>query len=880
MRSLGKQCRANQVQHNVPSAARIGAAVGRSCFQTRNRLAGSGSRHHASTILRAVAEAVQGESKELALYSVDPQLADHREHLDYRWNHYKWVKGNIEQAVGSLDDFAKGFESLGFVRKDGKTIYREWAPGAKAAALIGDFNNWECAWMQKDEWGVWSVELPDGPDGSPAIPHNSRVKIRMQAHGDWWCDRVPAWIKYATVPEGEMGAKYNGVYWDPPRGEKHLWRNRRPKRPSSLKIYEAHVGMSGEDEAVSTYAQFRDEVLPRIKKQGYTAIQLMAIQEHAYYASFGYHVTNPFAISSRSGTPEDLKSLIDAAHGMGLVVLLDVVHSHISSNADDGLAGFDMGQGQEANYFRSGEAGYHKQWDSRILNYGHWEVQRYLLSNLRYWLDEFQFDGFRFGGVYSMMYHDHGIGIDPARAYQANNMFDGVTSMLYHHHGIDTAFSGHYHEYFGPQADVEACVYLMMANEVIHKLHPDAITIAEDVSGMPTLCRPVSEGGLGFDYRLNMAIPDTWIRLLKHVRDEDWEMMDLVNALCNRRYTEKTVAYAESHDQAMVGDKTIAMWLFDAEMYTNMSTLNESTPVTERGMALHKMIRMVTMALGGEAWLNFMGNEFGHPEWLDFPREGNEWSHKHCRRQWSLVDTDHMRYHQLNEWDRAMMELDEKTGFLSSSTQWVTAIDQERQVLVAERGPLVFVWNWHPSEDYEGLKVAAPEPGKYKVVMDSDAWNVGGQGRVHWDGEHFTQPAEDGKFNERDQYFQVFAPSRTVVAYMKETENMRQQQQQQQQSQSQDNAAASSGGRFSAYIQSRTPAAPAEGPYRNGSGSGNGNGNGSSSEGGRFAAYYKSREGGNSSSSNGAADKGAGYSSSGGDGGRFADIIKQRYSKR
>lgn len=804
------------------------------------------------------------EKQELALYSVDPQLNEHRDHIEYRWGQYQAVRDNIIKAHGSLEEFARGFDNLGFTRKAGKTIYREWAPGAKAAALIGDFNSWEPAWMERDEWGVWSVEIPDGPDGSPAIPHNSRVKIRLQSWQDWWVDRVPAWIQYATIPQGEMGAKYNGVYWDPPRGERHVWRNRRPARPSSLRIYEAHVGMSGEDEAISTYAQFRDDVLPRIKAQGYTAIQLMAIQEHAYYASFGYHVTNPFAVSSRSGTPEDLKSLIDAAHGMGIVVLLDVVHSHISSNADDGLAGFDLGQPQDQSYFRQGEAGYHAAWDSRVLNYGHWEVQRYLLSNLRYWLDEFQFDGFR---------------------------FDGVTSMLYHHHGINTGFSGAYHEYFGPQADVEAAVYLMMANEMVHKLHPDAITIAEDVSGMPGLGRPVAEGGLGFDYRLNMAIPDTWIRLLKHVRDENWDMMDLVNALCNRRYTEKTVAYAESHDQALVGDKTIAMWLFDAEMYTNMSTLNEITPVVDRGMCLHKMIRMVTMCLGGESWLNFMGNEFGHPEWLDFPRDGNEWSHKHCRRQWSLVDTDHMRYCQLNAWDKAMMELDDKYGFVSSDRQWVTHIDNERKVLVAERGPLVFVFNWHPHDDYEGMKVAAPEPGKYVVVMDSDAWHFGGKGRVAWDSEHFTTPAteeEGGKFNDRDQYFQVMCPSRTVVAYAKAPEEGSQQQRQPWE-QASSSGGSGGGGRFSSYISQReqqqqggSSSNMPPGWRSNGSnGAANGsNGAASAEGGGRFAAYIREREQGQGSSGGsgwGEQQQQQNGSSSGGEGGgRFAKYLGGR----
>jgi 1,4-alpha-glucan branching enzyme len=455
--------------------------------------------------------------------------------------------------------------------------------------------------------------------------------------------------------------------------------------------------------------------------------------------------------------------------------------------------------------------------------------------------------------------------------------------MLYHHHGINTGFSGAYHEYFGPQADVEAAVYMMMANEMVHKLHPDAITIAEDVSGMPSLGRPVSEGGIGFDYRLNMAIPDTWIRLLKHVRDENWDMMDVVNALCNRRYTEKTVAYAESHDQALVGDKTIAMWLFDAEVYTNMSSLNEATDITKRGMCLHKMIRMVTMCLGGESWLNFMGNEFGHPEWLDFPREGNEWSHKHCRRQWSLVDTDHMRYCQLGAWDKAMQELDDKYGFVSAQHQWVTHIDNERKVLVAERGPLVFVFNWHPHQDYEGLKIAAPEPGKYTMVLDSDAWHFGGQGRVPWGGEHFTTPAteeEGGKLNDRDQYFQVLSPSRTVTAYVKAPDDGAPQRQQQPWEQASSSGGGGSG-RFSAYIQNREGEGQSQsngGSWRNGSGS-NSASNGASSEGGgRFAAYIRDKEGhrGQSSSSSwGEQAQQQNGSAAGQDGGRFAKYYQR-----
>jgi len=665
----------------------------------------------------------------------DPMLLEHSEHLKYRYRQFLERKAAIEEVEGSLASFASGYKRFGFNTEGAELVYREWAPAAEELQLIGEFNDWngEGHKAVKDDFGVWELRMPVG-----AVPHGSKVKVRMKGSG-WtdYVDRIPAWIKWATVEPGVMGAKYDGIHWDPPSLERHHFKNSKPPRASAPRIYEAHVGMSGPEERVTTYAEFTELVLPRVKKLGYNTIQLMAVQEHAYYASFGYHVTNPFAVSSRSGNPEDLKALVDAAHGMGIAVLIDVVHSHASSNAEDGLPGFDFGQHESSNYFHQGERGYHTHWDSRLYNYEGWEVQRYLLSNLRYWMEEFQFDGFR---------------------------FDGVTSMLYHHHGINVGFSGNYHEYFSESTDVDAVVYMMLANDLVHALDPNVITIAEDVSGMPALGRPVAEGGVGFDYRLSMAIPDKWIELIKHVTDEDWKMSDIVTALCNRRYSEKCIAYAESHDQALVGDKTLAFRLMDAEMYTGMSALAELTPVIERGFALHKMIRMVTMAIGGDGYLNFMGNEFGHPEWIDFPREGNDWSYAHCRRQFELADTDHLRYKFLQAWDEAMHALDKKHNFLASPHQMVTTIDDENQILVAERGPLVFVFNFSPSAGQEEVKVGAGWPGKYVVALDSDAWDFMGAGRVPHAVEYFTTP-EEPPYHDRTCSFVVSAPPRTVVVY-------------------------------------------------------------------------------------------------------------------
>ncbi|CAK0744688.1 1,4-alpha-glucan-branching enzyme, chloroplastic/amyloplastic [Coccomyxa viridis] len=705
------------------------------------------AKQHRFTTKLSAARGYSADGMDVAI--VDEDLLAHEEHLKYRYKQFLDAKEALEKAEGSIANFAKGYEKLGFRREGNATVYREWAPAASSAHLIGDFNSWGGTHMEKDSFGVWKVTLPDDPHGKPAIPHGSRVKIRLQHPGGYAVDRIPAWIPWATVAAGQMGAKYDGIYWDPPQHERYQWQHERPTgQLASLRVYEAHVGMSSEEPKVASYTDFKDNVLPRIAKLGYNAIQLMAIQEHAYYASFGYHVTNPFAVSSRSGNPEELKALIDEAHRLGLRVLLDVVHSHVSSNADDGLAGYDFGQKEEDSYFCSGERGYHTQWDSRLFNYSNWEVLRYLLSNLRWWLDEYRFDGFR---------------------------FDGVTSMLYWHHGINMAFSGDYNEYFSPATNVDAVVYLMLANDLIHELLPQAVTVAEDVSGMPTLCRPVREGGVGFDYRLGMGTPDLWVKLVKEQRDEDWSMSTLVSLLCNRRRSERTVGYVESHDQSLVGDQTLAWRLMGPEMYTGMSALQPENPIIARGTSLHKLVRTLTMALGGEGWLGFMGNEFGHPEWIDFPREGNGWSHEYCRRQWSLVDADHLRYKYMNAWDAAMQRLDQQFGFLSSEHLLVSYAGNEEQTIVAERGPLLFVFNFSPFNDYEGYKVGTPEQGRYKAIVSSDDKQYGGQGRINNSVEHFTHPegtpgVRETNFNDRAYSMKVYAPSRTVSIYVRMTE--------------------------------------------------------------------------------------------------------------
>lgn len=463
--------------------------------------------------------------------------------------------------------------------------------------------------------------------------------------------------------------------WHPPAHEKYIFRNKKPTRPKSMKIYECHVGIATDKYEIGNYRDFAEKIIPRIAKQGYNSIQVMAVMEHAYYASFGYQITSFYAASSRNGTPDDLKYMIDVAHQHGLFVLLDVVHSHASKNVQDGLNQFD---GTNSCFFHDGPKGEHSLWDSRLFNYSEYEVVKFLVSNLRWWHDEYNFDGYR---------------------------FDGVTSMLYHSRGIGEGFSGDYNEYFGLNVDTEALVYLALCNKVLHDINPEIVTIAEDVSGMPAVCRPVDEGGIGFDYRLGMAIPDKWIEMLKEMRDEDWNMGEVVHTLSNRRWRENTVAYAESHDQALVGDKTMAFWLMDKEMYTHMSCNSDSSLIIDRGIALHKMLRLITHSLGGEAYLNFMGNEFGHPEWLDFPRIGNNESFHYARRQWNLVDDANLKYKYLNDFDAAMNHTEEKYHWLCSDPGYVSCKHEDDKVIAFERAGLVFVFNFHNSKSFTDYRI-------------------------------------------------------------------------------------------------------------------------------------------------------------------------------
>lgn len=673
-------------------------------------------------------------SGRLAIVEQDDWLKPVEGAMTERYAHFCRRLSDIERTAGSLVDYANGYLYFGFqydpVRRG--WWFREWLPGAIDVYLFGDFNGWQRTELplRRGAGGVWSIFLPDESFAGRLV-HGSRVKILV--HGrNGWLERIPAYIR--RVVQDEQSKDFSGQLWAP--AEPFDWNGDRFDISSlgSLYIYECHVGMSQEKEGVGTYAEFAGTVLPRIKEDGYNVVQLMAVAEHPYYGSFGYHVSNFFAPSSRFGTPEDLKALIKRAHELGLAVVMDLVQAHYVKNINEGLNEQD---GTDHHYSLPGPAGEQPYWDSKLFDYGKPEVEHFLLSNVKYWLDEFHFDGYR---------------------------FDGVTSMIYTHHGY-TEFDSR-DKYF-TDVNGDALAYLTLANKLVHDFRPGAVTIAEDVSGMPGMCAPVPDGGVGFDYRLGMAVPDFWIKLLKEVPDEEWNIWEMWHMMVDRLGTVKTVAYCESHDQALVGDKTLAFRLMDKQMYTDMNRSAENL-VIDRGMALHKLIRLFTISLAGDAYLNFMGNEFGHPEWIDFPREGNGWSYAHARRQWSLSTNGFLRYSFLGEFDKAMIGLMRRYGVLASGFAYNHLMDEMNKTIVySHRGDLLFVFNWHPQRSIPGYEVPVPAPGRYRIVLSSDAKRFGGYGRIDESVDAFSFPRThaDGSVG---HYIKVYNLSRAALVLKKQ----------------------------------------------------------------------------------------------------------------
>ncbi|MDO4950029.1 MAG: alpha amylase C-terminal domain-containing protein [Bacteroidales bacterium] len=656
----------------------------------------------------------------LKLLQNDAWLQPYAEAIGGRHQHASERKRTLA-GKGTFSEFANGYLYFGLTCDGFSWTIREWAPNATSIYLVGDFNSWReediFQLMPKAE-GVWELSLP-----LSMLHHGQHYKLKIYWNGGYG-ERIPS---YATrVVQDSCTKIFSAQVWHPDKA--YQWRcTSFTPSTSPLLIYECHVGMAQESEKVGTYSEFTSNVLPRIKAAGYNCIQLMAIQEHPYYGSFGYHVSNFFAPSSRFGTPEELKELIDTAHLMGIAVIMDIVHSHSVKNESEGLGNF---AGDPCQYFLAGDRREHPAWDSLCFNYGSHHVLHFLLSNCKYWLDEFHFDGFR---------------------------FDGVTSMLYYNHGLGQDFMS-YADYYDGHEDDEAICYLTLANSLIHEVNSQAICIAEEVSGMPGIAIPFDDGGYGFDYRLAMNIPDYWIKTIKERIDEDWKPSSLFWELTNRRVEEKTISYAESHDQALVGDKTLIFRLVDADMYWHFQKGDENYNV-HRGIALHKMIRLLTATTMNGGYLNFMGNEFGHPEWIDFPRQGNGWSHQYARRQWSLVDNDKLCYRELGDFDRDMLQAIKAIPAFQKTSIYELWHDDTDQVLAYSRGYYIFVFNFNPVRSFVDYRIPTT-PGIYRIILDTDDPRYGGNGLNDTTVSHCT--IADDACPAGKEWLRLYVPARTA----------------------------------------------------------------------------------------------------------------------
>ncbi len=658
-----------------------------------------------------------------SLLKKDPYLKPYETIFHQRLSNIIAAEKRLTEGKITLADFASGHEYFGLHFAGNQWIFREWAPNASQIFLIGDRTGWqetrEYALQRISDPGVWEIHLP-----VDSLSHGDLYRLRIHWSGGEG-DRIPAYSR--RVVQDPQTLVFNAQVWKP--DTPYRWRCSEFSYSNDAPlIYEAHIGMAQEEEKIGTYREFTQNIIPRIVEAGYNTLQLMAIQEHPYYGSFGYQVSNFFAASSRFGTPEDLKELIDTAHAAGLSVFMDIIHSHAVSNEVEGLSRFD---GTLYQYFHDGPRGRHELWDSRCFDYSKHQVLHFLLSNCRFWLDEYRFDGFR---------------------------FDGITSMLYLHHGMSKAFTS-YDDYFGDEVDDDALTYLALCNRLIHDIRPEAITIAEDVSGMPGLAAPIKDGGFGFDYRFAMGIPDYWIKLIKEIKDENWPISRLWYELTNRRTDEKTISYSESHDQALVGDKSIIFRLIDANMYDHMG-IGDDNIFVERGMALHKMIRLITLATADAGYLNFMGNEFGHPEWIDFPRNGNDWSYKYARRQWSLMDDPNLKYQYLARFDRDMIGTAKRYDILKKADLRLLYEHSENKIIILKRASLLLAFNFHPDHSYADYRFEAP-PGKYKMILNSDAAKYGGHQRLVADQEHRT--LFDEKIGRGQYLLSLYLPNRTAL---------------------------------------------------------------------------------------------------------------------
>ncbi|MGK7392352.1 MAG: 1,4-alpha-glucan branching protein GlgB [Candidatus Cyclobacteriaceae bacterium M2_1C_046] len=573
-------------------------------------------------------------------------------------------------------------------RKKG-TYFAVWAPNAKEVSVIGNFNSWDKGatplFPRWDHSGIWEVFVP-------GVGHGEAYKYAIKTLNEEWLEKGDPFARYWETPPATAS-----IVWDSTRHKWNdkKWLDKRKKKvgePQPYSVYEVHFGSwkrkVEEDNRSLTYREMADELVDYVKEMGFTHVEFLPVMEHPFYGSWGYQITGYFAPSSRYGSPEDLKYMIDAFHKAEIGVILDWVPSHFPGDAH-GIYRFD---GTALYEHEDPRKGFHPDWKSYIFNYGRSEVRSFLISNAVYWLDEYHIDGLRVDAVASMLYLDY-----------SREEGEWIPNE------------------FGGNENIEAITLLKEMNEVVYSEFPDIITIAEESTSWPMVSRPTYMGGLGFGQKWMMGWMHDSLEFFKKDPVHRQHHQDQITFSLMYAFTENFMLPL-SHDEVVHGK----------------GSLLDRMPGDEWQKIANLRLLYGFMYMHPGTKLLFMGCEFG---------QKSEWAHERSLDWHLLEDSKHKGLHEwvkkLNDFytnNPALFEYNfDQRGF-----QWVDYSDRENSVVsflrkgVGEKDDLIVICNFTP-EVRHNYRIGVPFKGYWKEVLNSDENKYHGSGVLNSESLH-TKP--------------------------------------------------------------------------------------------------------------------------------------------